>query len=333
MNSLRLTGLKGSQPIGALAAYGLLRICSRSKDFKNARLSWCRDSGETATLMTEGKIDETSLVDCVLKHLEGRATFLPLHGLADNDASQGTWDDIKVEPDQLRKRLNSVANRLTSADREEADYWSAFASEMVTASTEDVKPTAFHMTTGQQKFLKLLRELVESLDPTPPPVGEKNPKKRRDEIGHAIREALFGPWLYRDDHHSLGWDPVTEALHALSAIAPTVAGPRSVRAAVWLAAEALPLFPCFAITGRRLHTRGFNRTTDEFSWPLWYDRGCTIDALRSILALPLSDDQPPFALLQAYGIERVYRSSRSRDDHGRGQFRSAVPVTMRRSRG
>jgi hypothetical protein len=326
MNSLHLTGLKGSQPIGALAAFGLMRICSHSEEFKKARLSWSRDAGETAILLTEGKTDETSLVDCVLKHLEGRTSFLPIRGLVNNDASQAAWDDIKVDPDELKKRLDSVSNRATATNREEADYWSAFGSEMVTArSTGDVKPTAFHMTAGQQKFLKSLRELAESLD-SMPREGEKNPQKRRDEIRNTIREALFGPWLYRDSHHSLGWDPVTEALYALSAIAPTDAGPRSVRAAVWLAAEALPLFPCFP-AGRRLHTRGFNRTGDEFSWPLWFDRGCTIDALRSILALPLYDEQPPLDLLRAYGIERIYRSARPTDANGRGQFRSAVPVT------
>jgi hypothetical protein len=44
------------------------------------------------------------------------------------------------------------------------DYFAAFGSDIVTArSTADVKPTAFHMTAGRQKFLNSIQKLGNSM--------------------------------------------------------------------------------------------------------------------------------------------------------------------------
>ncbi len=205
------------------------------------------------------------------------------------------------------------------------DFLAAFGSEMIAArSTGNLKPTAFDMTAGQQKFLKFVRELAASLDVTAGR-GGRQAAAWPGRVRAAFAEALFGPWTYTDDFHSLGWDHGTEALYALSAIAPTDAGPKSVRAAVWLAIEALPFFPCFPVAGR-LRTRGFNRQGDEFRWPIWRDP-ITLDVLRSLLGLSeLYEDHLPSAALRARGIERVYLSARPTDANGRGVFRPAVLV-------
>ncbi len=190
-------------------------------------------------------------------------------------------------------------------------------------STGNLKPTAFDMTAGQQKFLKFVRELAASLDVTAGR-GGRQAAAWPGRVRAAFAEALFGPWTYTDDFHSLGWDHGTEALYALSAIAPTDAGPKSVRAAVWLAIEALPFFPCFPVAGR-LRTRGFNRQGDEFRWPIWRDP-ITLDVLRSLLGLSeLYEDHLPSAALRARGIERVYLSARPTDANGRGVFRRCQP--------
>src|SRR2546422_48910 len=76
-----------------------------------------------------------------------------------------------------------------------------------------------------------------------------------------------------DDEHSLGWDPNSQRLHALRNRAPTNDDQnRSVAPAVFLATQALPLFPCFA-SGEDLHTTGFYRDNGEdwFSWPIWHN--------------------------------------------------------------
>jgi hypothetical protein len=86
-------------------------------------------------------------------------------------------------------------------------------------------------------------------------------------------------------------------------------------AAVWLAFEALPLFPCFLSEGRLattgFHTRGARRErVTHFTWPLWKEP-LTLDTVRSLLSLPeLAEEEPPLPELQARGIEAVFRAER-----------------------
>ncbi|WP_446685617.1 type I-G CRISPR-associated protein, Cas3-extension family [Methylacidimicrobium cyclopophantes] len=106
---------------------------------------------------------------------------------------------------------------------------------------------------GNQRFLSSIQE---SADPF---------------TEDAVQEALFGPWQYNDENHSLGWDPQAQRLPALRNKLPERdRSNRSVRAVVFLATKALPLFPCF-VRGGKLSTTGFYREGEEdwFSWPIW----------------------------------------------------------------
>ena len=216
MAKTALTGLVGSHPLGALAAFGLLRVISRSSQFANPRLSWQAEDDWIAVLHDNTWSDEPALraaiITALLTHQENRplADFL-------------TWgEDIKVSPDKYAELLRAKADTCTPSSRETVDYLTAFGSETVTArSTPDVKPTAFHMTAGQQAFLKSAREIALSLDPTRPPARGKNSAEVTSETEKAFARALLGPWRYEDRYHSLGWDPAAEALHALSDIAPS----------------------------------------------------------------------------------------------------------------
>jgi hypothetical protein len=330
---MELSGLVGSQPIGALAAFGLLRIGSRFGNLGLVRLGWRLGGEPIAVLQTEKDCDAERLVSLLVDHMHGRDRFAPFSrepdGIPAGSQEQITpadeRDDLKGPPELFARLLVRACDGASAGCRECVDFLAAFASEFITApSTGELKPTAFHMTAGQQQFLKSVRELATSLDAAAN-LADRKAQKRREEIRTSFQEALFGPWRYRDKSHSLGWDPGTEALYALSAVAPTDAKPKSVRAAVWLAVESLPLFPCFAVS-KRLHTRGFNRTADEFRWPTWRTP-ISFDALRSLLALPALYESPPsIRELTGYGIERVYQTARPTDDKGRGVFRPATPV-------
>jgi hypothetical protein len=175
------------------------------------------------------------------------------------------------------------------------------------------------MTSGNQKFLEIIRALAASLDPSQAqPRGMQVPRD-------AFREALFEDWHYRDDFSSLGYDPTTEAIYALTGAAPTDTGPRSTRAAVWLAVEALPVFSCFPSSGR-LHTRGFDRAASRFRWPLW-DQALSLPVVRTVLGLPeLYAPDPAPARLRAYGITAVFASDRVTIGKGYGQFRPGMRV-------
>ena len=310
MNDIPLPGLIGTHPLGAMAAFGLLRAATQVKSLGEVRLSWQFRPKCHAVLHTGKACTSDTLVEVLLERQRARHT-----------ANFLNWsDDIKVAPTEFASRVTNIT------DREEADFFAAFGSEMVLApSTGDVKPTAFHMTAGQKKFLKSARELAESLDPTQLLSARQKPDQRLESCRGAFSEALFGPWRYQDSEHSLGWDPGTEALHAFSAAAPTDAGPASVRAAVWLAFESLPLFPCVPV-GSRLRTAGFDREGERFVWPLW-NAPISLPVLRSLLTCPQLFEHPLSAVkLREQGICAVYASRCVRDANGKGTLRNALPL-------
>lgn len=292
-NDIILSGLIGSNPLGALAAFGLLRVCNEIPTLQGARLGWTWEHDWTAVLSTPEEIQGDELILL----LSARQQRRPLDIFS--------WsDDLKVEPKEYHDLLVHYAEAATVHNRLDADYIAAFGSDIVTArSTGNVKPTAFHMTAGRQKFLYSVHELGDSL---------------KTDTEKAFKEALFGPWLYEDKHHSLYWDPSTERLHALRHLAPTKENPRSVRGAVWLAIEALPLFPTAAASGR-LATTGFRGgKTMAFVWPIW-TAAISLDTLRTLLMT--SDDRKS---LEMRGVVALYQSMRSESDHGSAILRPAV---------
>jgi len=334
---LKLTGLKGSHPLGALAAFGLLGCLSEASEFGIPRLHWERQDDWLAVLTTEQPVSRENLANHLIKRM---GTW--------HNRCEFTWGDkIDTDPQRFADTARDAVDKATSQDRRKADFFAAFGCELIIPNGK-LKPTAFQMTSGPQAFLKLLCELAASLSETPTKIGEKSKserakkaeeekrKKREFEIQSSFHEALFGPWRYKDDQHSLGWDPTMERLHALRSKAPTKDKENlSVRAAVWLAAEALPLFPC-APVGRRLITRGFTeqRDNDRFSWPIWH---CplAIDTTRSLLALKaLTEDNPPLSTLRAYGIVEIFRSQKVKTGGDRGYyriFRPAYPCIERKA--
>lgn len=324
MNQIRLTGLTANQPIGAMAAFGLLRRCDITQTFGKTLLSWEEGTEWTALLHVEKACDEQALSSALVEMNRG-CSKLPHVCWRTNDSEEISFhEDIKMEPEAFKASLRQAVQRFPEPSAEFIHYLAAYGSEMVVArSTGEIKPTALHMTAGQQRFIKAVRTLAASIDADVLPSKRHKPEQRRESILKAFHEALFGPWLYQDDEHSLGWDPATEALHAYSAEAPTIAGPTSVRGAVWLAFEAMPLFPCVA-TGTRLATTAFSATGDAFTWPVWT---CPISllTLRSLLvSADLLGEAPLTPRLRARGIAAVFRCRRNTDANGRGQFRPAV---------
>jgi len=297
---IRLTGLTGSNPLGALAAFGLLRVCSEIPEVADVRLLWKMEDDWVAVLRTGDEIDKDKLVMC----LSNRQKALSFDVFNWND-------DIREIPADYRSRLVGHLVHASRGDRLEADYFVAFGSEMATDGSKGlVKPTAFHMTSGQQKFLKIAKSIGESL---------------LDNAEDAINEALFGPWQYTDRCHSLGWDPATERMHALRHKAPTSESPYSVKAAVWLALESLPMFPT-APSGKRLKTTGFLTKSREtvFSWPIWKPP-IGLDTLRTLLATSeIARENEDWEALGRRGVAAIYQSERSKFGKGYAIFKPAT---------
>ncbi|MBY0460916.1 MAG: hypothetical protein K2V38_26650, partial [Gemmataceae bacterium] len=137
MNALPLPGLKGSEPIGFLAAVGLLRALSTRRSFGAVKLGWADDSAWTAVLHTEKSCDEDQLVSELLEHLTGRSELPVFGGRGPNGEAIGgkEWSDIKVDPELFRSWLLATCSAARQSSREAADFLSAFGSELITAKS------------------------------------------------------------------------------------------------------------------------------------------------------------------------------------------------------
>ena len=330
MNALALPGLKGTEPIGFLAAVGLLRVLAVRRSFGNVALGWADDSDWPAVLHTEEACDAGRLVAELLEHMRGRYSFPVFAGVTPSGKPliDEAWDDVKVPRDRFAAMLLAVRNVARPGEREAADFYSALGSELVALGSKDVvKPSALHMTSGNQAFLETVRELARSLDPDAPP----HPKAAVPPAD-AFREAVFARgveeetgWRAADEFSSMGFDPAREAVYALAATAPTSTGPRSTRAAVWLAIEAMPLFPVVPIKAR-LRTRGFDGRATAFRWPIW-NHSLTADAARTVLGLgEVMDREVATEELARLAIRAVMAAERVTIGQGYGQFRPASRV-------
>jgi len=213
------------------------------------------------------------------------------------DSAALKWSKKIDKRDNFGKAAANAAECAKAGrSRREADLLAALASDIVHDAGK-LERTKFDLTSGNQRFLESLRTLAGEPDT---PTGKPDPLTEE-----AVREALIGPWTYRDKCHSLGWDPATQRLHALRGKLPEKDREnRSVRAAVFLAAQALPLFPSFAVRGR-LRTTGFYRLDGEdwFVWPIW-SAPVSLDTLRSLVGQRFDED---LGDLRERGVV-VYRS-------------------------
>src|SRR5437879_3635525 len=88
---LTLTGLKGSHPLGALAAFGLLRCLSENAAFGTPRLHWEVQDDWLAVLTTQQPVTREALTDVLITWTKSRGRSLEF-----------TWaNKIGFEPDQF----------------------------------------------------------------------------------------------------------------------------------------------------------------------------------------------------------------------------------------
>jgi hypothetical protein len=290
MSDIELTGLRADLPIGAMAALGVLRICQRAEPFRGSKLSWRRGGGSFhAVLHTRSESGPDELLEAIAADVKRAAERLEL-----------TWrGKLKgLMPDEFRVAAGSVVEASSREERETADWFAAFGSDSAVDREGRVDATPLDMTGGPQEFLAGARELAVRMSIVP--AGNRKVKTPVE----SFREALFGPWRYEDDQHSLGWDPTAIKLGAFTYKAPTKMANSGVQAAVWLAFESLPLFPCFTVRGL-VQARAFQRTRRQFvfSWPVWTEP-IGLETTGYLLALQ-SDER-----LLCRGVAAVYQSER-----------------------
>lgn len=300
MTAIRLPALIGSHPLGALAAFGLLKLTNAAWD-DQAKLRFEMEDDWIAFLDTGA----FGSVDALIARLSEHVTSCDL------DRSLGWSDDVRVSVDEYRRCL---ATALRDGDR----YWADFLATIATDGAVDkqkqlVKPSAFYMVSGQQSFLDGMKEILALV---------------RAQPVRLFQEALIGPWSYKSRTHSLGWDPNAERLYALRHKAPTAEKPSCVAGAMLLAFTALPLMPVVSKAGRAL-TVGFSRDrgNQRFYWPI-FSYGVDTLELQSLLRAGrrywISDDRRSLRR----GIEAVFESERFEFGQGYAVLRAARRLSL-----
>lgn len=290
MSAILLPALDGANPLGFLAAVGVLRLTVET--WPGVRMRWVVQGGWRPEFILPAEVSGAQLAEAIASSVSFPAEQLKQLG-----------KNITVSPGVFREFARKVRADTKAGQRVAADYAAALGCECCVDEKGDrIQYTKFCFITGSghQDFLVTLEALA-----TKATTAE-------------IHSAIFGPWSYRDGF-SLRWDPLDAREYALRWSNPGPEGVQAVWGANRLAFEALALFPTqpheeLGTTGFRGRNR--NRKWDEFTWPIWT---ATIgaDSVRSLLALKhLQEDKPDRAMLGAMGIEEVFRCQRVRIGQG-----------------
>jgi hypothetical protein len=306
MGQIELTGLKSGVPIGFMGALGTFRHAAHIRELGRVELEWIPYGGQWCAVL---HTTESVGFDTFLKLLLDRVKAL-------GDRRELGWSvAIKsASKEEFTKAARATIQESSAGDHELADWFAAFGSELV-LKNEKIESTPLDMTVARQQFLADAQRLTTDLA-TPD-------RKTADVLNVAsFQEALLGPWKYRENQHSLGWDPSTILMGAFTPKAPTAMNKAGVRAAVWLAMESLPFFPC--VYDGHLATRGFARTgrKQRFQWPIWTGP-LSGDAIRTLLSQiqEMNGDE-----WKARGIAAVYSSTIYKPNKYLSSFQPAVLV-------
>ena len=291
MNGTHLTGLDGTNPLGFLAALGVQ--VAFAEECEQPRLWWSDDVTPHAVVdsaFTIDRIADQALT--VFVQWKDSPTMIPRY---DDGSPMQKGEDLKLQPSDLRTYL-SQAGRCSAGSTLNA----ALVAEGSLDNQDVAKPSDLYFTAGNQKFLKMARQILDGVS-------------REDLI-----TGLEGPWSYRSRLPSLMWDVSDDRAYALRASNPapekklTNPGPEA------LAIVGLSLYPVFAGRSRTL-TQGCSGSwkAGRYSWPLWY-KPTSLNATRSLLAHAYDDPKAKRRRhwFHAWGISRVLRSPIRRSDQG-----------------
>lgn len=315
---LQLDGLPGANPLGFLAAMGVLDVLTRAG--RPATLRFLDDVVPVAVVA--GADDFDDLIDVVDRDRASWVDSVVLNG-----PSEHPLDDAKPDNELVAAAWAREVVRTLPAGRAEADLYCGLVAEGAVDGSGKGKPTHLHFTAGQQRFLTMARELGAGVD------------------ADRIREAIVGPW--RDDSTlpSLSWDNRGGRPYALRATNPSKSKRSSVPGADWLALLALASFPVLAKANPYTGALGLETTgcdhkwkRSAFRWPLW-SVALSLPVVRALVADPAIVGSEPTRcragrwgpssadVLGERGILRVLEAPiRRTDQGGYGSFGGAVTL-------
>src|ERR1700733_3981412 len=292
MNDVDLPALSGANPVGFLAALGVLDAAFATHP--DASLRWTDELVPHAVLGGTGGLD--LVLDVLDQDRAEWAVSTALHFPPDSPLN-----DAKPDGRLLRRWFEAAADK-AGAPQHDVDLLCAMVAEGAFDGNQKAKPTHLHFMAGQQQFLEMARTLASSVD-----------RER-------LREALCGPWVYDSPLPSFSWDARGERIYAVRATNPSKEKRLGVPGADCLAFRGLLFYPVTRTVNGSLRTTACDSQwkRSAFRWPLWSVPGRR-DAVRSLVAdrTLISDGARLRAeVLDARGIFSVLRAPIRRTDQG-----------------
>ena len=296
MSRIQCVGVDGSNPLGFLAALGILRIVP------GARLGFSDDGSFRAFVdgLDTSESDLATFIADDAKTAEERSApwrFTYTKAATKKKDAQEVAD-LKPPPGEFSRFLATCVEGWLSGNEEAVAYAAAYGTDVAVDNKRNTKPTAFHFTAAQQTFLGAVE---------------------------GIRASVTQEWVHRslfeghaeEPGSNLRWDPGSERNWALMANDPSREGTRVDAPLEWLAFRGLPLLPSFP-RGTRIITTGVVGRGDEmtFTWPLW-SLPASLLTIRSALQIDWTGSTKERA---ARGVFAVCTSAIRRTSQGFGNF-------------
>lgn len=296
MRRIHLVGVDGSNPLGFMAALGLLRIVP------GVKLGFSDDGSFRAFIdgLDKSESDLATFISDDAKAAEDESAPWRFTYTKAATKKQGPQEvaDLKPPPQDFKKFLAICVEAWVSGNEEAAGYAAAYGTDVAVDSKGNTKPTAFHFTAAQQTFLGAVEAIRAS-------VTQEWVKKSLFE-GHGEKPGS-----------NLRWDPGSERNWALMANNPSGDGTLVDAPLEWLAFRGLPLLPSFP-RGTRIITTGVVGRGDDmtFTWPLW-KVPASRHATRSVLQVDWTMNAKERT---ARGVFAICSSAIRRTSQGFGNF-------------
>lgn len=292
MTGTHLPGLGGANPLSFLAALGVQETFARGES--QPRLWWTDDITPHAVL-------DAGLT---LEQIAARASEVFAHWRESLAVNPKQADGSKMpKGDELKLKLEDIREYIRQAA--ECDWSGNLATALLAEGSLDnngaAKPSDFYFTAGQQKFLDSARKVLQAAVP------------------EEVATGLKGPWDYKSEVPSLGWDVTDDRVYALRANNPSPEKKLTNPGVEALALLGLSRHPVFAGRDRTL-TQGCSGKwkAGQYSWPIW-NRPASPHAVKSLLAQAY--DHPEVSgsresWYRSWGVSQIYRSPIRRTDQG-----------------
>lgn len=282
-----LPGIDGSNPLGFLAAVGLMQILDDQITGPTVRMAWTSTRGTWTPYVSGAGADLDELVERLMRC----------------SARSDVWTLDKRLPfdaDRLRTAATDALCHASLQDRRDVDLLAGLGVECIRDDKGTFADTAFRMLrsadSGGNGMLAYAHAILSETS--------------RDQLHHALGER----WTYTDEGSALRWDPVEDRNYAHQWRNPSNENTVSVRGANRLGLEALAALPTVPV-GAHAVTVAFGRPGGDgeaLTWPVW-EPALPLSVVKSLLALAeLQDERPDRTKLAARGVVAVFRATRYR---------------------